>query len=266
MQTHNSLDELKKIRGLIIDMDGVLWHGDNPAPGLVRFFEVLREKQIRFVLATNNNTQTLQGFVDKAARLGVEIKLDEVVNATVATVDYLKANYVPGSRIYVVGEAPLKMLISQAGFELADKDVKAVVATMDRGLTYEMLKTATLLIRSGADFIGTNPDRSYPTAEGIVPGAGAVLASLAVSTDKVPLIMGKPEKPIFEISLKRMGLQANEVASLGDRLDTDIEGGIRCGLKSILVLSGVTSLADAESSSIKPNWIFTNIEELASYL
>ena len=241
MLPQNNLDGLKSLRGLIIDMDGVLWHSDKPVPGLIRFFDVLRQKEIKFVLATNNNTQTLQGFVDKAARFGVEIKLGEVVNASVATVDYLKAHYPAGSRVYVVGEPPLKALISQAGFELADSNAAAVVATMDRQLTYDMLKTATLLIRAGADFIGTNPDKSYPTSEGIVPGAGAVLASLTASTDQEPLIMGKPEKTIYEMSLKRMGVPGEQVASLGDRLDTDIEGGIRCGLKSILVLSGVTN-------------------------
>ncbi len=263
MENTNSLHDL---RGLIIDMDGVLWHGDKPLPGLVRFFDVLRQRGIKYILATNNNTQLPQGFVDKAASFGVEIKVEDVLTASIATVEYLQGHYSPGTRVYVLGEAPLKELISDGGFTLADQDVEVVVATMDRALNYEMLKRATLLIRGGADFIGPNPDKCYPTVEGIVPGAGAVLAALVATTDRQPLIMGKPERAIFELAMREMDLQPFEIASLGDRLDTDIEGGIRCGMKTILVLSGVTTMQDAQNSSIKPDWIVDGIEELGILL
>jgi 4-nitrophenyl phosphatase len=257
---------LHTIHGLIIDMDGVLWHGDKPLPGLVHFFEVLRQKHIQFVLATNNNTQSAQGFIDKLASFGVTIQPDEILTASIATLQHLKKTYPLGSRVYVVGEAPLKKLIGDAGYILAEQDVAVVVATMDRGLTYDMLKRATLLIRAGADFVAPNPDKSYPTAEGIVPGAGAVLAALVASTDHQPLIIGKPEKAIYEIAVQRMNLEPQTVASLGDRLDTDIEGGIRCGLKTILVLSGVTTREEAQTSPIKPDWIYTGIDTLTDAL
>jgi 4-nitrophenyl phosphatase len=257
---------IQALRGLIIDMDGTLWHGDTPLPGLTHFIEVLRQKQIKFILATNNNTQTPQGFINKAASMGVEIKTDEVMTASIATVEYLKSHYPYGSPVYVVGEAPFKGLISEAGFELTEKDAVVVVATMDRSLTYEMLKRATLLIRAGADFIAPNGDKCYPTQEGIVPGAGAVLAAISASTDRQPLIIGKPESALFDMSIQRMGLPVEQVASLGDRLDTDIEGGKRCGLKTILVLTGVTSREEAESSSIKADWVVDGIENLIQLL
>ena len=160
----------------------------------------------------------------------------------------------------------LKGLISDAGFTLADSAVNAVVATMDRQLTYEMLKRATLLIRAGADFIGPNPDTSYPTQEGIVPGGGAILAAISAASDHQPLIIGKPEGWMFRISMDRMKLGIDETASLGDRLATDILGGQRLGLKTILVLSGVSTLTDLNSSPIQPTWIFPGIEELARAL
>ncbi len=268
MQTFHSNDlaGLHKLRGMIIDMDGVLWHGDLPLPGLHKFFDVLRQRDIKFVLATNNNTQTPEGFVLKAKRLGVDIVPEQVVTASIATIHYLRLNYSPGSRIYVIGEAPLKGLIAEAAFTLAETDVAAVVATMDRQLTYEMLKRATLLIREGADFIGPNPDSSYPTQEGIVPGAGAVLAALSASSDRQPVIVGKPESSLFKISLERMQLGPEETASLGDRLNTDIAGGQRLGLKTILVLSGVSTVADLASSLIQPTWVFAGIDELAKVL
>lgn len=262
----DKIAELHTLKGLVIDMDGVLWHGDTPLPGMHEFFDALRCYHIKFVLATNNNMQTPDGFVQKARRLGVDVDPDEVVTASVATVHYLCSKYSPGSRIYVVGEASLKGLISQAGFTLADSDVCAVVTTLDRQLTYDMLKRATLLIRAGAEFIAPNPDTCYPTAEGIVPGGGAVVAAVAAATECQPMIMGKPESLIFRISLGRMQLAAKDVASLGDRLDTDIAGGQRLGMKTILVLSGVTTRAKLDSSPIQPTWVFPGIQELARAL
>jgi 4-nitrophenyl phosphatase len=262
----NDLAALLKLRGLVIDMDGVLWHGDAPMPGLKDFFDVLKRRQIKFVLATNNNTQRPEGFAEKARKLGVEVLPEQVVTASTATVHYLRMTYPRGSRIYVVGEAALKGLISEAGFTLADTSVAAVVATMDRQLTYDMLKRATLLIRAGADYIGPNPDPAYPTQEGIVPGAGAVLAAISASSDRQPLIMGKPESWIFKISMERMQLGPDETGSLGDRLATDIAGGQRLGLKTILVLSGVCTMDELASSPIQPTWVFAGIEELAHVL
>jgi 4-nitrophenyl phosphatase len=262
----NDPAKLRTLKGLIIDMDGVLWQGDTALPGLHEFFDTLKQRQIKFVLATNNNTQTSDGFVQKARRMGVAVLPEQVVTAAIATVHYLRLTYPPGSRIYVVGEAPLKGLIAEAGFTLADTDVSAVVATMDRQLTYEMLKRATLLIRGGADFIGPNPDAAYPTPEGIVPGGGSILAALSVSSGCQPLIMGKPESWIFKIAMERMQLNAEEVASLGDRLETDIAGGQRLGIKTILVLSGIASLTDLTSSPIQPTWVFPGIKEFAEAL
>jgi len=262
----NDLLALQKLRGLIIDMDGVLWQADTPLPGLQEFFHVLKQQQIKFVLATNNNTQTPEGFVQKARKFGIEVQPEQVVTAAIATVHYLRLTYPAGSRIYVIGEAALKGLISEAGFTVADTDVCAVVATMDRQLTYEMLKRATLLIRAGADFIGPNPDAAYPTLEGLVPGGGAVLAAVATASGRQPIIMGKPENWIFKIALERMQLGVEETASLGDRLETDIAGGQRMRLKTILVLSGVTTAADLATSQIHPTWAFTGIEELACAL
>ena len=265
MQSNNLL-ELHNLRGLVIDMDGVLWHGDTPMPGLHEFFDILRRKRIKFVLATNNNTQTPEGFIQKACKMGIDLLPEQIVTAGVATVHYLRSRYPSGGRVHVVGEAALKGLISDAGFSLADSDVQAVVATMDRQLTYDMLKRATLLIRAGADFIGLNPDTSYPTPEGLVPGGGAILAAISAASDRQPLIIGKPESWMFRIALERMQLCPEETASLGDRLETDIAGGQRLGLKTILVLSGVSTAAELGSSPIQPTWVFSGIEQLAKAL
>lgn len=257
---------LRELRGLVIDMDGVLWHGDTPLPGLADFFGVLRRRGIKIILATNNNTQSPAGFAEKVQRLGAQVDPEEVLTASVATVCYLKRRFPPASRVYVIAEAPFKALITNAGFVLADRDVVAVIVAMDRALTYEMLKRATLLIRAGAEFIGANPDRTYPSEEGLLPGSGTILAALVASTDRQPVIIGKPERRMFEMALERMGLPASQVASIGDRLETDIAGGQQVGLKTILVLSGVTTAEALAASPIKPNWVFSGIDELARAL
>ncbi len=262
----NTPDDLCRLKGLVIDMDGVLWKGDQPLPGLDRFFGILRRRGIRFMLATNNNTKSPLGFAEKARSMGIFVEPEEVVTATTATIHYLCDRYPSGTRLYVVGERPLKQQLEQAGFVVVDSDVAAVVAALDRDLNYEMIKRATLLIRAGADFIGPNPDLIYPTPEGLAPGSGMVLAALEATTGCKPKIMGKPEVRMFLIALERMRLAPHQCASLGDRLDTDIAGGQRSGLKSILVMSGVTGPAELAASAIHPDWVFTGIDALADAL
>lgn len=261
-----NLTDIHILKGLIIDMDGVLWHGDHSLPGLPEFFSSLNQHQIKFMLATNNNTQRPEGFVAKAEKFGVEIDPSQVVTASVATCHYLRSKYSQGSRIHIVGESALKSLITESGFIEADSEVKAVVVTLDRQLTYDMLKRATLLIRAGADFIVPNLDPSYPTQEGLVPGGGAVVAAVATASDKSPLVIGKPESWMFQICMEQMQTQAFETASLGDRLSTDIAGGQRLGLKTILVLSGATSATDLAASPIHPTWVFQGLEDLTRAL
>jgi 4-nitrophenyl phosphatase len=260
------MPDLQKIKGFVIDMDGVLWHGDNPLPGLSEFFSVLREKGKRFVLATNNNTRKPEGYVEKFAGYGIIIDAREILTASVATVEYIKKKYPIGSRIHILAEKPFKELVTEHGFVLADQDVCAVVVSMDRELTYEKLRIACLLIRQGAEFIGANPDVCYPTPQGMAPGSGTLIAAVAAGSGNQPLIIGKPEPWLFRAALSRMGLKPNEAASIGDRLDTDIEGALRLGMNTLLVLSGVTKKEDLSASAIKPNWVFDGIADLIKEL
>jgi 4-nitrophenyl phosphatase len=253
------LPELETIKGLILDMDGVLWHGEVPLPGLVEFFEVLDRRGIRYVLATNNPSKRPEGFAEKARGFGVPVGPADVVNSVLATVHYMKSHYPEGIRVHVIGEPAMKELIAEAGYILADEDVTAVIVALERGLTYETFKRGTLLIRSGADFIGTNGDPSYPTEEGFVPGSGMVVTALAASSDVTPLIIGKPERGIFDLALERLQLPRETIASVGDRLDTDIAGGQRYGTKTILLLSGIAQEEDLQRSPVQPDWIFSDL-------
>ena len=154
-------------KGVVLDMDGVLWHGDVPLPGLHEFFNLLNTKPIPYALATNNSSRTRQDYVHKLAKMGVlDVPAERIVTSGTATADYLRKHYAPGTPVYVFGSAALCNMISEAGFPVTDDgDARVVVAGVKWDLTYEDLKRTAYLIRVGADFIGTNPDTTLPPPE-----------------------------------------------------------------------------------------------------
>lgn len=255
---------LRNIRGLISDMDGVLWRGVQPMPGLIDFFAFLRRAGIRFVLATNNASRASQDYVERLASLGVQVSRAEILCAAEATAEYLAATR-PGAGVFVVGEPPLVNALAERGLAIAPKDAAqahCVVVGWDRNLTWEKLARATQLIRGGAQFIGTNPDRTWPSEDGLLPGNGANLAFLQAATDVEPLIIGKPGKAMFDQAIARLGMDTSAIAMLGDRLETDIEGGHRAGLTTIFVCSGVSTREEAEHYAAGPDLIFEDIAAL----
>lgn len=256
---HKSLSALK---GLIIDMDGVLWRGSEPLRGLVDFFAFLRAREIRLVLATNNSSQGEAQYVERLASHGVQVNRDEIVTSSSATAEYLTTILPTASHVYVIGMQSLKDALTRRGFIVDNTDAAAVVVGIDWEISYEKLKRATLLIRAGAKFIGSNPDKTFPSPEGISPGTGALLAALEAATDVKPEVVGKPQPLMYKQAMQRLKLAPDVVAALGDRLDTDILGAIRSGIKSILVMSGVTSPALLAESEVKPDWVFEDIFEL----
>jgi 4-nitrophenyl phosphatase len=258
----NGTDKLRPIENLIIDMDGVLYRGDEAIPGVKEFFAFLRERPIGFILATNNSTRSARQYVDKLARMGVEVVLSEILTSSQATAMYLETLAPPGTKVYVIGEEGLETAVREKGYIVDGDSAEFVVVGMDRRLTYGKLKVATLLIRKGARFIGSNPDKTLPTEEGFIPGAGAMLAALEASTGAAPTIVGKPERTIFELALAKLGSGKKDTAIVGDRLETDVLGGYNAGLMTILVLSGATNRQDVGSAPVKPDLVFEDIQHL----
>ena len=254
------MKSLEKITHLIIDMDGVLYRGDRPMPGLREFFAFLRERHIRFILATNNSTRTPHAYVDKLRGMGVTVSSDEILVSGQATARFLRREYPRGTRVHVFGMPSLKQAMTDEGFVLADEDVPLVVASMDREVTYEKLKRATLLIRSGARFIATNLDPTNPSEEGLLPGTGSMIVALEAASGVKAQAIGKPEPTMYQLALKQMGAQAESTAAIGDRVDTDILGGKRAGLTTICVLSGSSNRLEAEE--IGTDMIFEDIAHL----
>lgn len=245
-------------------MDGVLWHGDTALSGLADFFSFLRRRAIRFVLATNNASQTPDQYIAKLARMGVAVSRDEVLTSAEAAAIYLEGVAPKGAQVYTIGESGVIQALTERGFVISDDKAPYVIVGMDRGLTWEKLARATLNIRAGAMFIGANPDTTLPTERGITHGNGAILAALQAATGVQPVIVGKPEPIMYRQAMARLGGGADDTAALGDRLETDILGAVRAGIRSIFVLSGVSTRGQLNGLEYQPDWVFDSIVELTA--
>lgn len=254
------------IRALIIDMDGVLWRDKEALVDLPALFADVRGRGLAVVLATNNATRLPGEVIEKLEGFGVQISLDEVITSSMAVTSILKDRFPQGGPVFVVGEPSLRTALEQSGFFQAEENVLAVVAGLDRTLSYEKLCRASLLIRAGALFYGTNADATYPTPEGLVPGAGSVLAAIETASGTKPVIAGKPEPVMYWMALKTLGLSPLETLAVGDRLDTDILGGQRAGCRTGLVLSGVSTQEELDAWSLKPDLVASDIAELLKML
>ena len=158
-----------------------------------------------------------------------------------------------------MGEPPLVKVIEQAGYYYDEINPVAVVAGIDRTVTYSKLNIAARVIRKGAVFVGTNPDKTYPTPEGLAPGAGTILAAIEAASGVKPWIVGKPSPAMYEIAIERLGVAPNETLVVGDRIETDIAGGQALGCKTALVLSGVTSLSQAKAWLPQPDFVMADL-------
>ena len=240
------------LRGLILDMDGVLWHGDTALPGLSELFGTLERLNLPFVLATNNATKTVGQYVEKLARFGVRVAPEHILTSPSATAGFFQERYPAGSSVYVVGEVGLRETLADAGFRVIGPDeVRAgetasvvVGGLVTTSLTYDLLATASLLVRGGTAFVATNFDATYPSERGEVPGAGAMLAPIVSATGVQPTVIGKPYPAMFTEALRRLGTAAAETLMVGDRLETDIDGAKTAGLQTALVLTGISKRKD----------------------
>lgn len=253
--------KISDIAGVIMDMDGVLWRGDEVLPGAARWLQCLQRQGIPCVMATNNATKTPADYVEKFDRLGLpRIEKSHIITSGSTTADYLQRHYPLGTPVFVVGPDALRALIEAAGMVVTE-DAAVVVAGLDMQLSYARLRQAALLIRAGAAFVGTNPDRTLPTPQGLVPGAGSIIAALEAATDQQPILMGKPHRPMFDNALEILKTTPQQTLMIGDRMDTDIFGAQQLGMQTALVLTGVSTRADAEAET-PPNAIFDDLETL----
>jgi 4-nitrophenyl phosphatase len=259
------------IDALIIDMDGVLWHGDRAIAGLSDFFKVLRKKSLPFILATNNASHTHEQYINKLAGMGISVAPEEILTSGMATASYLSERYpAKEMRIFVLGEAGASQPLKEKGFTLTDiyqlnteespnLGADIVVCGKDETLTWDKLSTATLNLQAGAKFIATNGDTSLPTERGLIQGNGAILAALHAATGKTATVIGKPEPIMYQQALTILGSTPATTLAIGDRLETDILGAVRTNMRSLMVLTGVSKREDIDLIDYAPTWIMDDL-------
>ena len=249
-----------KVRGLILDMDGVLWRGNESIGSLPKIFKAIQALGLKVTFATNNATLSPKQYQDKLAGFGVTVEIWQIINSAMAAVFLLNKLFPTGGSVYAIGEDGLMEALEEEGFYQNEDSALAVVVALDRQLTYQKLRRATSLIRSGLPFIGTNSDKTLAVPGGFDPGAGAILGAIEISTDVKPIIVGKPSPVMLEFAMQRMGTTTKDTLVVGDRLETDILGGYNAGCRTALVLSGVTKESDLEIWTPKPDLIADNLE------
>ncbi len=257
-----------KFSGLILDMDGVLYRGDQRLQGAKELFPALREAGISFILLTNNATLRAADFSDKLARMGISVEADRILTSAGATAAYLRTHFPEGGGVYVLGEEALVRTIEEIpNFHVEAEGPEFVVAGLFFGFDYDALRRACLAIRRGARFIATNVDATLPVEGGeFWPGAGSLVAAVQACSGVAPTVIGKPSVHGAEMALEKMHLPAQRVLCVGDRLDTDIVMGRDAGTPTALLLTGVSQPADVERTGIVPDYIFDDLHALMSAL
>jgi 4-nitrophenyl phosphatase len=256
----------QSISALILDMDGVLWRGSETIGNLQAIFTHIDQMGLKVIFATNNATRTITQYVSLLSSFGVIAEPWQVINSATAVTYYLCSKFPNGGPIFIIGEQGVIEACSEHGFYQSDTGALAVIGGMDRNLTYEKLKTATLLLRAGVPFIGTNPDLTFPTPDGLVPGTGSILAALTAASDVTPIIVGKPEPLMYQVALERLNMPAEQALVVGDRPQTDIAGAQQIGCRTALVLSGVTNAKQAANWKPSPDIIADDLEKVVQLI
>lgn len=249
-------------------MDGVLWRGAEYLPGVTEFFELLGRLGVPYVFATNNSGTEPEAYAARLRAGGVPgVSARQVVTSGTVMAEVLSVRYPSGTAVHVLGSPALKAALEEVGFVVSDPsapgDVEVVVVGIDTTLTYDKLALAARRILNGAAFYGTNGDVSLPTAGGLAPGTGSILAALTAATGTAPQVVGKPERHIFRSAVHRLGSSPDRTLMVGDRLDTDVLGAQRSGMRTALLLTGVESPASAAASAVRADAVFADLPALS---
>lgn len=268
--TPNTRERLRSARAWIFDMDGVLYRGTEPLPGVSDLLAALELRERSYMLATNNSMSTSEEYVKKLGAMGIHVPSSAILTSAIATREYLLSQFEPGASFYVIGMPALgEQLFEGDVFRAAegsDPVPAGVVIGLDKVFTYEKLKIAHAAIAGGAQFIATNTDATLPTEAGLIPGAGSIVAAIATATSEKPIVVGKPEPMMLLTALRHMGIDPGDAVMVGDRLDTDILAGKRAGMLTVLVLTGVSTRDEIAHAEALPDLVFTDLNAVLDAL
>jgi len=261
--TMNTRSDIHNKHGFIIDMDGVIYHGNRLLPGAGEFITWLQSNHKKFLFLTNSSERSPRELSQKLERLGISVGEEHFFTSALATAAFLHSQC-PNGSAYVIGDAGLINALYAVGFALNDINPDYVVVGETRTYNYDKITHAIRLVLTGAKLIGTNPDVSGPAADGLVPATGALMTPIELVTGSKAYYVGKPNPLIMRQALKTLGCQREQSMIIGDRMDTDIIAGIESGIETVLVLSGVTAEADLKKFAYRPNIILNGVGDIVA--
>lgn len=248
----------------LLDMDGTIYLDEEMFPGTIPFLQAVRQGGGKYLFLTNNSSRSVDAYVEKLGRLGLPAGREDFLTSVDALIADLHTRPLP-RLCYAFGTASFRQQLGEAGIPVTDRleeGVDCLLVGFDTELTFQKLEDACILLNRGVDFIATNPDWVCPTWYGSVPDCGSVCEMLYRATKRRPRVIGKPQRAMVDLALRRTGLPPEAALVVGDRLYTDIACGVNAGVDAAFVLSGEGTLADLETSDVKPTWVFDDIAAL----
>jgi NagD protein len=248
-----------------MDMDGVLVHEEAAIPGADAFLARLRELELPFLVLTNNSIYTRRDLSARLRTSGLDVPEEAIWTSALATARFLQEQR-PGGSAFVIGESGLTTALHEAGYTLTERNPDYVVLGETRIYSFGRITQAIRLVAAGARFIATNPDPTGPTPDGPLPATGSVAALISRATDVAPYFVGKPNPLMMRTALNTLDAHSESTAMIGDRMDTDVVSGLEAGLRTILVLSGVTTRGEAERFPYRASRIVDSVADIVDEL
>jgi NagD protein len=261
MKTNQKLERICGKKGYLIDMDGVIYHGDILLPGVKEFVGWLNSEGKAYLFLTNSSGRSPRELDQKLERMGLDVPEEHFYTSALATAKFL-ASQSPGCTAYIIGEPGLHNAFYDVGITQNDVNPDYVVVGETRTYNYDTILRATRHVFDGARLIGTNPDITGQSEDGIIPACKALISPIEIATGRKAYYVGKPNPLMMRTGLRRLGVHSDEAVMIGDRMDTDIIAGIETGIDTVLVLSGVTRKKDIEKFPYRPNYILRGVEDI----
>ena len=255
------MENMKSKLGFICDMDGVIYHGNKILDGVADFVNWMQDNNKKFVFLTNSAERTPHELSMKLARMGLQVSADHFYTSAMATAEFLHGQK-PDCTAYVIGEAALTKALYDHGIYMNDVNPDYVIVGETSTYSFEKITKAINLVLKGAKLIGTNPDITGLVENGIYPATGALISPIEIATGKKAYFVGKPNPLMLRHGLRKLNCHSQDIAFIGDRMDTDIIAGIESNVDTVLVLSGVTSMEDIDQFPYRPKYIANGVGDL----
>jgi NagD protein len=260
---NKEIEYIRSKAGYIIDMDGVIYHGNRLLPGVMEFLAWLEESGKKYLFLTNSPERTPKELHEKLQRLGINVGEDHFHTSAIATASFL-ANQMPNGSAYIIGEPGLIQAMYSVGFTVNNVNPDYVVVGDTHSYNFEKIELAVNLVLKGARLIGTNPDVSGPVENGITPSTKALVAPIEIATGKKAYYVGKPNPLMMRIALRKLGVKREDAIVIGDRMDTDVICGLESEIDTLLVLSGITTREEIDKFPYRPQYVLSGVIDIIS--